>query len=254
MSAGGKCSAGSTCQNGAGRKHVQKVTHRGWCGGHYGGILYAGYRIYNYYVQPAVDDSEEQPGLVRKKPQVLQPKPLGANCMNLYNYERDHGAVAEIVYPGADTLWDTNQNNAEKAKIVMGIINGDYVTDTWVLTNEQAQIVGFITYYKTYDYRVPNNPQGKPPEGFVYLLGVHQSHRRKGYASKLLCFAIDELAKQHVPIKINVQKNIPAKKLYEKMGFVFDEKTITNRSTIKGILDSTRYERYKSNLVKGKSK
>jgi ribosomal protein S18 acetylase RimI-like enzyme len=83
--------------------------------------------------------------------------------------------------------------------------------DTVVLY-DQKQPVGFVSYYMTSSYM-----------GRVLFLAVDKQFRRKGYAKRLMSFAIDHLKKQGVKIiKVaTYEENKKAQQMYtQRFGFV----------------------------------
>lgn len=116
-----------------------------------------------------------------------------------------------LIPPGSDFSVDymlaTNSSSKEPHDY------GDTTIKVYVDNNE---VVGFIAYRKTKFY-----------EGFVNFLGVEESKRRKGYARKLLEYAIKDLTKQGCTVIWLLTRvvNFKAQKLYESMGFKEYERT-----------------------------
>lgn len=70
--------------------------------------------------------------------------------------------------------------------------------------------VGFVSYYKKSFY-----------EGFLHFLLIDETYRGKGYAEKLMKYAIKELRAMNSQVIRLVTRvnNKPARKLYDKLGF-----------------------------------
>jgi ribosomal protein S18 acetylase RimI-like enzyme len=119
------------------------------------------------------------------------------NGVSIVNYDiNEHGkAVRNIVQQGPDLLDDTKGSSEEKK-----------ISD-----------IGFINFCVKYN-RV----------GYILLLAVDAQNQKKGYGKLLLQHAMDELKKNSVKsITIDVlSKNEPAKKLYEKLDFIFAKNEI----------------------------
>jgi len=75
---------------------------------------------------------------------------------------------------------------------------------------EGGKPVGFVTFYED-DLKI----------GRVLFLGVSEESRKKGYARKLIAFALDELKKRGMlAIRLYTRTdNTKARKLYEHIGF-----------------------------------
>ncbi len=87
--------------------------------------------------------------------------------------------------------------------------------------------VGFIAYYKKKSY-----------EGFVLFLAVDRAERGKGYARKLMEYALNDLKKRNCTIVTLITRvtNLPAQRVYKGMGF-------------EQIWSDDEYIRFKKNLT-----
>jgi len=77
------------------------------------------------------------------------------------------------------------------------------------VVRKEGTIAGFTTFYKKNLY-----------EGVVQFISVAPGFRRKGLATKLTVYAVDQLFKMGVmKVTLTTRMNNPARKIYEGMGF-----------------------------------
>ena len=83
--------------------------------------------------------------------------------------------------------------------------NNDYL-----IVEIAGQVVGYCGYW------------GIPPEGYIYNVAVHKEYRRKQIAYHMLTLLMDRAKERGITkLTLEVRKsNIPAKSLYERLGFI----------------------------------
>lgn len=85
--------------------------------------------------------------------------------------------------------------------------SGDLIIKTYRVAGKP---VGFMAYYPKELF-----------EGYILFLAVDKKHRSKGYARKMLTYAINDFKKQGIRVVrlITRTDNLPGQKLYKNMGF-----------------------------------
>ena len=133
---------------------------------------------------------------------------------NLYDYDPVNDRTTLMKLFKNHTYWLTTNDDYNVEHMFDTKSPNDYQPEyTGKLTVKVARVqgkpVGFVAYYKRKFY-----------QGDILFLVVDEAYRGKGYATKLLKYAINDLFKHHALVVRLVTRtnNYSAMKLYERVG------------------------------------
>jgi len=144
---------------------------------------------------------------------VLYKKIYYENNIQDYKPSRDREFILNLFKN--NWYWLTANDSLKPEKILDSLSlfypDGSHKADITIKVNlENNQPTGFIAYYKKKLY-----------QGYVQFMAVDEKYRGKGYAQKLLSYAIEDL-KNRDCIKVRMltrMSNLPARAVYTKLGF-----------------------------------
>jgi len=152
--------------------------------------------------------------------------PLGSICRQLQNGEE--GKLAEIQNCCFVGDWGFNPNTAED--IVYRISLSDCSLENVILAWQGEEPVGYC--WTTMDFR-DNIAQGER-KGRIHMMGVLPEYQGTGIGRMLLFAGLGYLkSRQVVVVELTVDsKNIPARALYESVGFKFVSSSLWYQKTL----------------------
>ena len=136
-----------------------------------------------------------------------------------YNYAMCHIACWQTAYKGIvfdEYLCEMIIKKEERIEKYKNVLQEPGDCEYYCVLHAETMI-GFLTINKSQN-------DSKANVGEIWAIYLLEAYRGKGYGRDLLDFAVNEL-KQIDPVEILLwvfEKNIKARRFYEKCGFVFD--------------------------------